>query len=382
MSSISFPKGPARTAALGALAVAGLALTSFIAIPANAETFTYGSGVPERSSANSKGVYPALDKISAATDDRVTFNKIVGGQLVSLTNTLQGIRDGIVDAGFFISQFHGADLPYTSLLGELTGFATDPYATMGAVNEIFFVACDKCREEVLGLNLVPILVQSASPLTMQCTSAIETAADLKGKKISVIGTPEARWSEKLGMTPVRTKITDILPALQLGQTDCTLVGTSWIRSYGLEDTVKGVIEMPQGIITGAVPLVFSKAAWDKISADDQKAIIGLMPGVAWDYVKDAYVDVDVDVRTSLKDKIAFASGDEELKSLWNAYQDEEVAALKELAKSRGLENSDALVDQMVEIMRAWHEDYLPEFDGDKAKFEKILQERVFSKYDF
>ena len=378
MARTRFSIATAKTATIAALTTVAFSA----ATPAMSETFTFGSGVPERSSANSKGVFPALDQITEATDGRVSFNPIVGGQLVSLPNTLQGIRDGIVDSGYFITQFHAADLPYSSLMAELSGLGTDPYATMGALNEIFFVTCEKCREEFRETGMVPVLVQSASPLTMQCTMPVESAADLEGKKISVIGTPESRWADKLGMTPVRTRITDILPALQLGQTDCTLIGTAWIRSYGLEDTVKGVIEMPQGIITGAVPLVFGKGTWDKISADDRQAIVSLMPGIAWDYVNDAYVDMDAMVRDTLKDKVAFVPGDDAMKALWQDYQAEEVAALKDLAESRGLENGDALIDQMVEVMRAWHEDHLPAFQGDKDKYVALINDRVFSKYDF
>lgn len=376
MASCNGLIGRAGRAVLAASVVAALA------VPAAAETFTFGSGVPERSAGNQKGIFPLLDKVTEATDGRVSFTRIVGGQLVSMTNTLQGIRDGVVDTGYFISQFYSTELPYSSLMAELTGLGTDPYATMGALNEAFFVACDQCREEFRGLGLVPALVQSASPLTMQCTRPVATAADLRGLKISTIGSPEARWATVLEMTPVRTNIVDILPALQLGQSDCTLVGTSWIRSYGLEDTVKGVIEMPQGVITGAFPLVLSDKAWESISEEDRKAIVGLMPEGAWDYVEDAYVEVDAEVRAALEGKIEFQPGDQAMKDLWKTYQQGEVAALKELAKQRGVENADQLIDEIVEIFRAWHEDYLPQFKGDRQKFAALLRERVFSKYDF
>ena len=184
------------------------------------------------------------------------------------------------------------------------------------------------------------------------------------------------------MTPVRSTITDILPALQLGQSDCTLLGMAWIRSYGLQDTVTSVIEMPQGIIAGAVPIAFNRKSWEKISKEDRAAIVKLMPAAVWNYVTDAYITQDAQVKASLADKVTFSPGDADMKSRWTGFQDGEVAALKALARDRGLADGDAVVDRMVATFRIWHERLLPQFQGDRAKFEQILNERVFSKYPF
>lgn len=363
---------------LGAVGLAALVSAS----GAQAQDFTYGSGVPERSSANGFGVLPLLDRIAEATGGEVTFTPILGGQLVSIPNALAGISDGVVDSGFFITQFHPAELPHASLMSEVTGLATDPYATIGALNEAFFVACEPCREDFREMGVVPVLMQSATPLTMQCSEPASSQADLEGRRVSTIGAPEMRWAEAIGMTPVRTSITDILPALQLGQTDCTLIGTAWIRSYGLEDTVESVIEMPQGIISGAVPLAFNAASWEAISPENQAAIIALMPATLWDYVTDAYVTVDADVKDALSDQISFVPGDAALTDAWSAFQAAEPTALVALTERRDIENGDALVAEIVEIFRVWHEDLLPQFEGDRAAFERIAQERIFDHYDF
>ncbi|MFD0388382.1 hypothetical protein ACFQ4K_11980 [Tistrella bauzanensis] len=304
------------------------------------------------------------------------------GQLVSIPNAFDGIRDGVVDSGFFITQFSANQLPYSSLISEMTGLGGDPYATMGAINEILFVGCQNCRDEMRVAGIVPLLMQSASPLATMCTRPVASAADLAGLRASTIGSPEARWARALGMTPMRTSIVDILPALQLGQSDCTIIGTSWIRSYGLEDTVKGVIDMPQGIIAGAAPITFNRDSWARIAKEDQARIIGLMPAAVWDYVTNAYLLPDAEVKAALSARIPFAPGDDEMHRRWAGFQEGEVAALKALARDRKLADGDAVVDRMVATFRIWHERLLPAFKGDRAKFEAVLNERVFSKYPF
>ncbi|WP_306051259.1 hypothetical protein [Oceaniradius stylonematis] len=353
-----------------------------LAAPALAETYTFGSGVPERSSANRAGVLPLLENIEAATDGDVSFNPILGGQLVSIPGALQAIADGVVDSGFFITQFHAEELPAASLMSEVTGLAIDPYATMGALNEALFVTCEPCREDLRRIGVVPVLTQSATPLTMQCTSEVETMADLAGLRVATIGRPEMRWASSIGMTPVRTRIADILSGLQLGASDCALIGTAWIRSYGLEDTIKSVIEMPQGIISGAVPLAINADVWASMAQEDRDAIVALMPATLWDYVTDAYVTADADVKQALDGKVAFSPGDDALRAAWQDFYAGEADALKELAASRGVENSKALIDAIVEVFRVWHEDLLPQFEGDREAFIRIAEERIFSKYDF
>ena len=355
---------------------------AMLATSASAETFTYGSGVPDRSSANRAGVLPLLEKITQATDGAVSFTTILGGQLVSLPGALQGLADGIVASSYMVTQFYPAELPAGSLMGEVTGLGTDPYATMGALNEAFFVTCDQCREDFRKVGIVPVLMQSATPLTMQCTTAVESTEDLKGLRVLTIGRPEMRWAESIGMTPVKTSITDILSGLQLGQADCTLIGTAWIRSYGLEDTIKSVIEMPQGILAGAVPLAFGAAPWASISEENRQAILKLMPRTLWDYVTGAYVDADTAVKEAVSGKIAFSPGDDALKQAWADFHAGEAAALKELAASRGVEDPDALIDGIVEGFRVLHQDLLPQFQGDPDKFAEIAWERIFSRYDF
>lgn len=59
---------------------------------------------------------------------------ILGGQLVSIPGALEAIADGVVDSGFLITH-----LPAAALMSELTGLGTDPFATMGALNEAYFV---------------------------------------------------------------------------------------------------------------------------------------------------------------------------------------------------------------------------------------------------
>ncbi|MGH8703220.1 MAG: hypothetical protein ACREVR_18880, partial [Burkholderiales bacterium] len=290
--------------------------SALFGLSAAAETFTYGSGVPERSSANIKGVNPLLDKITAATQNRVTFTRLMGGTVVQIPTGLQGVRDGIVDSGFTIMQAHPANLPVASLIADLGGLGTDTYATFGAINEFMFVHCPGCLADFKKQGVVPLLTQSATPLTMACTRPATTAAELKGLRAVALGAPELRWAARLGMTPARTTFAEVLQQLQLGNADCFVAPVSWIKSYGLQDVIKSVIEMPQGVVSGALPLFFNQKSWARISEADRHAMLRLMPEANFRYVHDAYVEFDVEAKKEYQSRIRFVPGDKAMAEAW------------------------------------------------------------------
>ena len=346
--------------------------------PIAAQTFTYGSGVPERSSANSKGVFPLLDKIGVATQGRVTFNRMVGGAVVQIPTGFQGVRDGIVDSGFTILQAHPADLPTASLLAELGGLGTDPFATFGAINEFMFVHCPGCLADFRKHGIVPLLVQSASPLTMVCTKPATTAAELKGLRAVALGAPELRWAARLAMTPARTSFAEVLQQLQLGNADCFVAPISWIKSYGLQDVVKSVIEMPQGVISGALPLFFSQRAWARIAEADRRAILRLMPLANYHYLKDAYIDFDTDAKKEYQARIRFAPGDRAIVDAFAQYQAAETAALTDLLERRKLPNARATVEEAFKVIRRWHVEHAPNIRTPEG-FADVMWREVYSK---
>lgn len=348
------------------------------AFAAHAETFKYGSFVPERSSGNARGVFPTMEKIEKATGGRVKFERLVGGTVLTAPNSLRGIREKVVDAGFIVAQFHVAEIPHASLLAELTGLGTETYATAAALNEVYFVTCSACREDFRKQGVVPLFIQGATPLTMACTRDAAKAADLKGLRLSAIGTPEMRWGALLGMTVRRQTFAELVQALQLGQSDCVTAPLAWIKSYGLTDVVKSVIDMPQGVITGAVPFLFNAESWSRISEADRRTILRMVPGIVHDFTLHAYEEDDALVRKELS-RVAFHPGDAALAGRWREYQAKEISSLAELAERRRLPEAKELAQAIAAVYRKWHVERLPKFKGNREAYVKMLESEVFSK---
>ena len=361
-------------------AVAAMVLCSVSGIAgANAESFTYGSGAPERANFHTFGVKPMMQAINKATDGRVQFRGLYGATVVRLDTTLQGIRDGVVDSGYLIMAFHPSELPHAGMLAEMSALSSDPYAAAGAVNEIIYKHCEECRKDFAKQGQEAVFTWATSPMSMVCTGNVKSAADLASKRVSVISSSESRWATALGMSPTRTAISDLASSLQLGRSDCAIVPVNWIRSYGLVDIAKSVLTLPQGIAAGAVPLAISAKAWDKISDADKAAIRNTIAENMHGWVKDAYISADDEVREQTKSKITYIDQDPAMAKVWTEHQAKEIDALIELAKRRNIPNAEQFVKDAAKVFQKWHEVHLPAFKNDPKAYGEILKREVFAQ---
>lgn len=354
----------------GALMMPGLA---------KAEEFTYGVGAPDRAVFVSQGIIPMLEAIEEATDKRVSFNGYYGTVVQGAGTTLPALKSGAVDSGFVLLSPHTSALPYASLISEFAGVGSHPLAVMGAANEAFMTACPECLEDFRREGQEPTFVIASSPMIMACAKEVATADDLKGLRVAVVSAPERRWAGRLGMAATSTKITDLATTMELGRADCATIPMTWIRSYGLGDTVKSVIEMPQGIASAGIPLTFTSQAWEKISAEDR---VALFRALAYDmrrYVEKSYLEPDVSVREEQQDRIKMEPGDEALKEAWAAHSAAEIDELIAIANRRGLDNGEEVVRRFAAIFEKWHTEHLPKFRDNPQAFDEIVWEQVFSK---
>ncbi len=77
---------------------------------------------------------------------------------------------------------------------------------------------EKFRVELIGIGAFPAQV-------LYCKGAIESLADVKGKKVRVGGRSQSELVAALGGTPVTIAFGEVVPALQTGTVDCGITGS-------------------------------------------------------------------------------------------------------------------------------------------------------------
>jgi len=207
--------------------IAGIAMTAALALgvvagagtAAQADTFNFrvAAGHPPGIiyvALMQKNFVPGLKKKLEALGHTATFNEAYGGSLVKVSETLEGVKDGIVDIGAYCVCFEPSNLPLanwslwlpfdppTGVMAMKLGRAvynSDPY--MPAVYETF-------NQKLLGLS-------GTDNYGLWTTFDWKTVADLKGQKMGAAG-PNLPWVEKVGMVPVQLTAPEAYQAMLTG----------------------------------------------------------------------------------------------------------------------------------------------------------------------
>ena len=101
----------------------------------------------------------------------------------------------------------------------------------------------------------------------------------------------------------------------------------------------------------------------------------LVADVIFGYLKEAHT-----VREEANKKgIKFLSPDPGFTKALTEYRAIELARVKELARKRGMKNTDALIDTYLGLVEKWERISRDEIKGDKDKFIAALNREIYSK---
>jgi hypothetical protein len=144
---------------------------------AQATDLVYGSYLSPEHGNNKYGVVRFIEEAERASEGSLKFQYIPGGALAGAKTTLSSIRDGIVDSGIVVSLYHASDLPYNSIITNMTAFGGDAAVLAGATNETTLLNCPKCMEEWESWNIKHLGAYSTSGYKFLCREEVRSLGD-------------------------------------------------------------------------------------------------------------------------------------------------------------------------------------------------------------
>lgn len=181
--------------------------------------------------------------------------------------SLRTLRSGAFDVVSFQISFVGGEAPV--LMGvDLPGLAFDFDGLRKAVDAYRPVLEANLGEKFGGKLL------AAWPYPFQiefCKTEMKSLADLKGQKIRVSGNLTAELVKQLGGAAVTLAGPEVYQALMQGVVDCAITGSQYGNANDWFEVAKTQNTAPLGG-AGVVLHVIRKASWDKLNADQQKAL--------------------------------------------------------------------------------------------------------------
>lgn len=216
-------------------------------------------------------VVPFTKCVSESSAGRMQIQAFGGGVLHPVSDSLDAVRDGIVQMGMVWSGYWSGKNPVFALAGSRPG---DPINTFSEnfyraerLHDVVAAAYDKQGVKSLGaFDFGPAEI-------LNSVVEVNGLDDFKGKKVRSGGIGATYYTE-LGASAITLTGTEIYQALQLGTTDMAEFN-DWLvnKEMGFHEVTKYVIEPV--LHTGATDdkeLIVNPAAWDGLP-DDLKSIV-------------------------------------------------------------------------------------------------------------
>lgn len=368
--------GRLKTLCQSAAVVAALAAAG----AAEARELRIVVGVPPGSAAQF-GVEAFAADLAARTGNDLTV-KIFPPSLLDLVQTFGGIRDGVVDGGYLVLNFHAADLRETQLPIELAMLGANPYAMAGAMSE-YVLTCEPCVAERLAANMVPLGNASTGSYAILGTSPMTTPDELKGKKLRAAGGAWSRWAAAMGAVGVSMPGNEIFEGMSQRTIDGAMNAPTELTSIRLKDVATHVtLDVPGGTVHGLDISSVNRDTWRSLTTDQRKAWIEAAAlgnaSATWKFVTDVAKNIE-DAKAA---GIVVANASPELKAASQAAVEADLANIAKIAAdTHGIQDADAKIARFRALVTKW-EGLLPtDRDWTADQIADVFRAEIYSKLD-
>ena len=375
----------ATMAATFGLSVAGSA--------AQTVDLTYGSYYPPQHLIHVDGIEPANKELKG----KIYFQIVPGGQLWSASTALKGIGTGVADAGSIVNSYTRSQLKHAVLTTDLSFIVSNPLVANGAALETYFLNCPECLADFRQNGTVFLAGATSAGYSLMCRDDVKSLADVKGKKIRTAGAM-GRLAKAMGGTAVSMSTSDMVEALSRGQIDCIMGPLAWLKSYPISDIVRSVFNFDIGAFNSVAVLLMNRGSWEKLSADNKKALWQAAPGMGSRATITGYIGESLDaLALAKKQNITFTGPSEETRQLAKKHRANEIQAVIKEAKKIGTSNPEKIVQAFVDNLAKWekiiHDAGLDNVTGSPTTkrealahavpiYTELLREHIYDKVDY
>ncbi len=249
----------------------GLAICSLGAGAAKAEiTLSYSPWNPATYGAND-AIFPWFKKVSEVTENRVRIEPRAAA-VGAPRDQADAVSNGLVDMSLIAAGYTPGRYPMMELF-SLPLLSEDGARLSQAASETFdrhFATFDMFD------NAVPLTVFVGVPaqLAMIKTPATE-GRDLTGKKLYISNRPTSDLLSVLGASPVSATVAEVFGMASGGIIDGAVFGFESTQTFGLKDYLRHFTLIDGGLGQASWALLVNRQAWEKISPEDQAAIMAI-----------------------------------------------------------------------------------------------------------
>jgi TRAP-type mannitol/chloroaromatic compound transport system substrate-binding protein len=351
---------------------------------ASAKELIYGAGIPARGDQMTMGMATYADDLAKATNGSLTLKIVAGSQIVSLYNTLAGLRDATIDAGFVVPTFTRKELKHVNVIYDTEVFGTDPAAITGAANETLLLHCPSCMADFKANRAVYLGSFGNNDKGLICRKEVKTVADVKGLKIRAVGAT-TRLIAEMGAVPVVMGPPDATTALERGTIDCVHAVVTWFKNFGYWDVAKYMLETPLGSPRTISSIVYGRRAWDAMSPEEKKGAVGAVPMhlARMVYLYNVKADGLIKEKAIKEKNVTFHEGGKDFHDLLENFRKKERVLIPKLDREKlGVTNAEEIFETFLKVLEKWEKvAKTTNLKNDMNAMAAIYKREIYDKLD-
>ena len=234
---------------------------------------------------------PWAEKVTEVTNGRVKVTMFYSNTLSKAPQVYDAVISGVADVGLSCPTYTRDRFLMTGVM-DLPMVAGRSAKTSSEALWQLYESSSEMQKEYGDVKLLWLYMNPAWQLHFT-KKQVRTLEELKGLIISAGGTVPTRIVKALGASPESIRMTEVYLALEKGVVEGCFLPYSPLRSQGMADLLHYHTEAD--LVGGTFYVVMNRGLWNKLSAEDQKAIekiSGLQAGRHCGAVFDKYQDID------------------------------------------------------------------------------------------
>lgn len=298
-----------------------------------------------------QGIQHFSDLLPELSDGALT-GRMFSGNLLTLAETMPGIRDGVADVGFIVLAYHRAEFPQANLVIDLAVAGDDALVLTAAASE-YLLTCGECRDEALAQNIVQLGTGALPSYFLMSRDQIQTPDDVRGKRIRSFAS-FGRWTENFGGQMVSMDSGNIYEAFGQGLIDGNFHPPGELRSSSFADHARYLLNMGVGGYLGSSYFNINLDLWQELTDDEKWAIVeAAAHGIAFATV--TYDQLNIAVMDGLEElDVTLVEPSDELREATARFREQEIdTAVRINASQYGISDAQERAARFVDLVAKW-----------------------------
>lgn len=267
-------------------------LLLLVAMPATASTpavkpieLTLSSAFVPGSSDHARSTW-FMNEVTKRTKGQITFKSYWGGALAAPAAQLDLARKGVVDIICTSLGYWPGIFPFAGFSFSFPFSSEDP-SIVGTALRRTMASFPQYEKKFADEGLINLSNTTRSYYIIMSTGPVKTVADLKGKKVGLVGRYFGMWMEPVGLVPVVQPGGERYMSLQTKLIDMSILPIDMNHAFKISEVAKFAIDAGLGTYLNE-GLLMSMTSFKKLSPEFQKIFIDVGREAEiflWDYDK-------------------------------------------------------------------------------------------------